>query len=149
MLGSDYPSERSSLKHTLALREKCSYSEFFLSMFSRFRSAYGEIRTRKYGPENTDQKNSEYGHFSHNVALWKCCFYLVYFSKMRESEEWSFKGLKINNFTGYLSKFNWICSYSLHHPSQAEWNSTYFYLFWMSLILLILSLLFYKHKWGF
>ena len=55
------------------LCEKCPYSEFFWSVFSRIRTEYGEIqsifpysvRMRK----NSDQKNSECGHFSRSV----CC----------------------------------------------------------------------------
>ena len=51
-----------------SLREKRLYSVFFWSVFSRTRTKYKElmhispysIRMRK----NTDQKNSEYGHFS-------------------------------------------------------------------------------------
>ena len=43
--------------HTHSLREKCSDTEFFWSIFSCIR-----VRTR----ENTDQKNSKYGHFSHS-----------------------------------------------------------------------------------
>ena len=47
--------------------ERCPYSEFFCSVFSRIRTKCGKIlcitpysvRMR----ENTDQKNSEYGHF--------------------------------------------------------------------------------------
>ena len=50
------------------LRENCSYSELFWSVFFRIRTEYGEIwsicpysvRMR----ENTDQNNSEYEHFS-------------------------------------------------------------------------------------
>ena len=50
------------------LRKKCPYSELFWSAFSRIRTEYREIwsispysvRMR----ENTDQNNSEYGHFS-------------------------------------------------------------------------------------
>ena len=50
-----------------ALREKCPYSELFWPAFFRIRTEYGEIllispysvRMR----ENTDQNNSEYGHF--------------------------------------------------------------------------------------
>ena len=38
----------------LTLLEKCPYSEFFWSVFSRIRT--------EYGPEN-----SEYGHFSRSV----------------------------------------------------------------------------------
>ena len=57
----------------LTLREKCAYSELFWSVFSRIRTESGEIlhispylvRMR----ENTDQNNSEYGHFSRSVTL--------------------------------------------------------------------------------
>ena len=52
----------------LTLREKCPYSQFFWSVFSRVWTAYGEIRSiSPYSVrmrENTDQKNSEYGHFT-------------------------------------------------------------------------------------
>ena len=50
------------------LREKCPYSEFFWSVFSRIWTEYGEILHSS--PcffriwENTDSKKSEYGHFS-------------------------------------------------------------------------------------
>ena len=53
------------------LREKCSYSEFFWSIFYRIRTEYGEIRS--ISPysfrmlENTDLKSSEYEHFSCSV----------------------------------------------------------------------------------
>ena len=47
---------------------KCPYSEFLWSVFSRIRTEYGEIlRISPYSvqmQENTDQKNSECGHFS-------------------------------------------------------------------------------------
>ena len=51
-----------------SLREKCPYSEFFWSVFSRIRIEYEKdsvfslfsVQMR----ENADQKNSEYGHFS-------------------------------------------------------------------------------------
>ena len=56
----------------LALREKCPYLEFFLSVFSRIRTEYGEILyISSYSVriwENKDQKNSEYGHFSCSVG---------------------------------------------------------------------------------
>ena len=52
--------------HTL--REKCLYWEFFWSVFSRTRTEYGNIlRISTYSArmrENTDQQDSEYGHFS-------------------------------------------------------------------------------------
>ena len=45
--------------------------EFLWSVFSRIRTEYGEIRSMSpYSVrmwENTDQKNSEYGHFSLSV----------------------------------------------------------------------------------
>ena len=50
----------------LTLLEKCPYSEFFWSVFSRIRT--------EYGPEN-----SEYGHFSRSVN-WKTC---ILWGKMR------------------------------------------------------------------
>ena len=50
-----------------ALREKCPCSEFSLSVFYRIRTEDGEIRGISLYSisirENTDQKNSEYGHF--------------------------------------------------------------------------------------
>ena len=44
----------------ILLREKCLYSEFFWSVFS---CILYSVQMR----ENTDQKNSEYGHFSRSV----------------------------------------------------------------------------------
>ena len=53
------------------MREKCPYSEFFWSVFSRIQTEYGEIlRNGPYSVrmrENTDQKNSKYRHFSRSV----------------------------------------------------------------------------------
>ena len=45
---------------------KVSIFVFFWSLFSRIRPEYGvnSVRMR----ENTDQKNSEYGHFSRSVG---------------------------------------------------------------------------------
>ena len=57
-------------KHNLfekdTLHEKCSYSEFFWSVFSRIWTEYGEILSPNSVrmQENTDQENSEYGLFS-------------------------------------------------------------------------------------
>ena len=56
-----------TIKWTSKLREKSPYSELYSSVFSRIRTQYREIplispfsvRMRK----NTDQNNSEYGHF--------------------------------------------------------------------------------------
>ena len=52
------------LLEQLSLCEKCPYSEFFWSVFSRIRTEYGEKRSISVQMrENTNQKNSEYGHF--------------------------------------------------------------------------------------
>ena len=57
----------------ITLREKCPYSGFLWSVFSCLRTEYGEMRSiSPYSVrirENTDQKNSEYGHFSRNVSF--------------------------------------------------------------------------------
>ena len=57
-----------SLCKTAILYEKCPYLEFFWSVFSRIWTEYGEIESTSQLLvqmwENTDQKNSEYGHFS-------------------------------------------------------------------------------------
>ena len=53
--------------------EKCLCSELLWSVFSRIQTEYGEtllispysVRLR----ENTDQKNSEYGHFLHSEVI--------------------------------------------------------------------------------
>ena len=54
-------------KTTTLLREKCPYSELLWSVFSCIPNEYGEL-LRVYQHlvrkrENTDQNNSEYGHF--------------------------------------------------------------------------------------
>ena len=60
--------KRSSVKYEkTTLRQKCSYSEFLWSVFSHIWTEY-VIRMR----ENMDQKNSEYGHFSHSAGYY-CC----------------------------------------------------------------------------
>ena len=57
----------------ITLREKCPHSGFFWSVFSCLRTEYGEMRSiSPYSVrirENTDQKNSEYGHFSRSVSF--------------------------------------------------------------------------------
>ena len=55
----------------ISVPEKCLYSEFFYSVFSRSQTEYGEIlRIFPYlrgMRENTEQKNCEYGHFLRSV----------------------------------------------------------------------------------
>ena len=50
-----------------SLSEKSPYSEFFWPIFSRIRIEYGEIQSTVRILENTDTKNSKYGHFCRNV----------------------------------------------------------------------------------
>ena len=61
----------------VSLRKKCPYSELFWSLFYHIWTEYGEIRSIfPYSVriwENTDQNNSEYGHFSRSVYLNKAC----------------------------------------------------------------------------
>ena len=70
-----------ALNGSNALCEKCPYSVFFWSVFSCIRTKYGEIQSiSPYSVrlrENTDQKNSEYGHFScSDGSLWLLSSYL-------------------------------------------------------------------------
>ena len=57
----------SSVTTSYSLRKKCTYSELFWSVFSCIRTEYGEIRSIfLYSVRmrwNTDQNNSQYGHF--------------------------------------------------------------------------------------
>ena len=66
----------------ITLRKKCPYSELFWSVFSRIPTEYGKIlRISPYSVrmrENTDQNNSEYGHFLHSISN---CFLLIFFVK--------------------------------------------------------------------
>ena len=58
------------------MREKCPYLKFLWSVFSCIRTLYGEIlRISKYSvqmQENTDQKNSDSGHF-----YTQCCVFIT------------------------------------------------------------------------
>ena len=61
---------------TYALCEKYPHSECLWSVFSRIRTEYGEIlRNSPYSVqlwENTDQKNSDCGHFSLSEVYQLC-----------------------------------------------------------------------------
>ena len=48
--------------------EKGSYSELFWSVLSRIRTEYGALYSVRMR-ENTDQNNSEYGHFLRSDKL--------------------------------------------------------------------------------
>ena len=64
---------KSFLIHTPTLRETFPYWEFFWSVFPHIRTEYGEIQSiSPYSirmRENTDQKNSEYGHYSRSGSI--------------------------------------------------------------------------------
>ena len=75
----------------LSLRKKCPYSELFWSAFSRIRTEDGGIRT-PYSVQmekKADQNNSEYGHFSRNVLLKVCEWFLFKQSKTTCNILWS------------------------------------------------------------
>ena len=61
------------LYYKVTLYENCPYSKFFWSVYSRIRTEYWGIRS--ISPylvqmwKNTDQKNSDDGHFSRSAAL--------------------------------------------------------------------------------
>ena len=53
-------------------REKCPYSEFCWSVISGIRTEYRQILRSPYSMQmqkNRDQKDFEYGHFSHSASL--------------------------------------------------------------------------------
>ena len=62
---------------SVILREKCLYSEFFWFAFSRIWTEYGEMRCifpySARMQENTDQKSSKYGYFSHSETYNTYC----------------------------------------------------------------------------
>ena len=66
----------------LTLRDKCPYSEFFWSEFSRIRTEYGEIiRVSPYSVrmlENTDQKNSQYAHILRSNEYVRFIYLFIY-----------------------------------------------------------------------
>ena len=54
---------------TSTLREKCPYSEFFWSLLFRIRTEHRDSPYSVQMRENTDQKNSEYEHFSGSAIV--------------------------------------------------------------------------------
>ena len=95
------------------LRKKYQYSGFFWSVFSQIRTEYGKIRSiPQYSlrmRENTDQKNSEYGHFLHSVFLHRerCekCSKFKNVQKHPEWRHWIRSGVFIVNFEHILHLF--------------------------------------------
>ena len=92
--GYNLPIERLKDKNKYALREKCPYSEFFWSLFSRIQTEYGDIRSiSRYSVwmrENTDHKNSKFAHLSHSymvssILFWFCFLRVPYIRKIKSS----------------------------------------------------------------
>ena len=87
-----------------SLRKKCTYSELFWSVFSRIRTEYGEMQS--ISPylvqirENTDQNNSQYGHFSRSDC---CSSQISNFGWLLEKfyEFNMLWGLKVNNLRDF------------------------------------------------
>ena len=87
-----------------SLRKKCTYSESFWSVFSRIRTEYGEMQS--ISPylvqirENTDQNNSQYGHFSRSDC---CSSQISNFGWLLEKlyEFNMLWGLKVNNLRDF------------------------------------------------
>ena len=73
------------------LLEKWPYSEFFWSVFSRIRTEFGEMLSifpySVWIRENTDQKNSQYGHFSRSRNVQ---YHLILLSKPHSNKRWHF-----------------------------------------------------------
>ena len=71
-----------------SLLEKCPFSEFYWSVFSRIRTECGKIlHISPYSVqlrENKDQKNSEYGHFL------RCDWLLAFFYVCLIHVTWTF-----------------------------------------------------------
>ena len=64
---------------SIALHEKCPYSELFWSAFSRIWTEYREILRK-----NADQNNSEYEHFLRSVdwlVLYVCKIFLAWINR--------------------------------------------------------------------
>ena len=76
ILDVDHPAKR-------PLHKKCPYLKLFWSVFPGIRTEYEEIRSISQMRENTDQINSEYGHFSRSRRLLKilCRFIFKWFDR--------------------------------------------------------------------
>ena len=79
-----------------SLREKCSNTKFFWSVFSSIRTEYGERRSiSPYSHrlrENTDQKNSVFGHFSRSVVSFISLMKVVIKSRKSPNVLWPMPG---------------------------------------------------------
>ena len=86
----------------IPLREKCRYSEFFWSIYSRIRTEYWDIvfifpYSAGMIRSGHDQKNSKYGHFSRSL-----CFDFCFCSLLNTS-------LYCNNIESHAEKNGKYC----------------------------------------
>ena len=101
---------------SITLGEKCPYLELFWFIFSRIWTEYGEmLRIFPYSVrmrENTDQKGSEYGHFSRSVSL---------FNVFQLSVQWCF----FSYFSVFVSLTRRLRFTSLDHIVFLIWLRLY------------------------
>ena len=97
-----------------SLREKCPNTEFFWSVFSRILTEYGEIRSRKNGPEKTQYLDTFHEvYFGIFKARWhnNCHLFIPCFSQ-----------IKINDYPDCLrSRHLLVQSQQLKHQNNT-WN---------------------------
>ena len=67
-LNCDQSFKESSSQSFVTLFEKCPYSAFLWTVFSRIRTESGEMLLISPNAEKADQKFSEYGHFLRSVS---------------------------------------------------------------------------------
>ena len=120
--------------HTHSLREKCTYLELSWPAFSRIWTEYGDLLSKSpYShrmQENTDQKNSKYGHISHSDYLWYHC-YLGYHLKIIILCIWKISltnNLKIQN-----SSFNFRRLIAKKNGSSSQKCLIHTRIFWIAL----------------
>ena len=69
-------SQKVMQKNNVTLRKVSTFGVFLVRIFSHIWTEYGEIQSiSQYSArmrENTDQKNSKYGHFLRSVSLFEC-----------------------------------------------------------------------------
>ena len=112
------------------MREKCSYSEFCWSVFSHIRNEYWDLLCKSlHSPqtrENTDQKNSEYGHVLRSVKLCKLQNFKHWSHILTKFAGASITSLNCCNFTTRRSHFlfkGWQSKNVYWNHSGKELNS--------------------------
>ena len=111
----------------LLLFKKCPYLNIFWSVFSRIRTEYGEIRiVLLYSlqmPENTDQENSKYGHFSRIVCVFLSDPTFILLCWILQACCWSLHCTKKWNFPLRISSVN---------VTKSAGNSGFGHIYWIN-----------------